>query len=334
MNCDPQLRKLFELLQTFNSRSMVRRRTYDQNFDSLYGGLSAIENELERIKQLSRSVLDNRAPKLTIAIPIYNEEVEILPTILSFLYVVCATGIPTEIIATDNNSTDRSRLLLERIGIKVVFRRDPGLRYARHSGLEASSDSCQYIWFVDADTRATPPITAEMSSLPERNALSVSYHHLTTFPRCIAVSTGVVFEHQPVMRRVIGVARRLILRGPKFSCWSGANQFIRKKELLDSGGIDLEVDGGEDHNRIYTLVRYAKKNGLTVQGADRIADLYAPVYTSDRRNSTLERIWRNTTQQLRKPVPPLGEDGLPLHPKGVRYKDLHRRERGQAKLDK
>lgn len=322
---------LIKLLYRFNTVGNARKRARQNTFERVYGDLNGLEQTFLNIRKVSEKLLTYQNPELTIAVPVYNEESEIIPTIISFLYVINETGIRTEIIASDNNSTDRSANLLEAMGIKVVFAKEPGLRYARHSGLESSNSSSKFIWFIDADTRAFAPLRHSEISPPIRTALSVSYEYLVSNPRCIAVSTGVIYEYQSMVRRFVGVMRQLFKHGNKFSCWSGANQFFRKQQLIEAGGIDLEVDGGEDHNRLYTVVRYAKKFGYSVHGADRIPELYAPVFTSDRRSSNVLGIVRNIVQQLRKPPLVIGEDGLPQHPKGVRYKDLHKRERGRAK---
>lgn len=323
--------RLIRHLQVFNNVTITKKRTQQKTFEQLYGDFAGLQPTLRALHKLSESVLTYQDPELTIAIPVYNEESEVIPTVVSFLYAINEAGVRTEIIATDNNSTDRSADLLRAMGIKVVFRKEPGLRYARHSGLEASNHSCKFIWFIDADTRALAPLANSESVPPHQTALSVSYEYLASNSRCIAVSTGVTYEYQPISRRLVGGLRRLLKYGSKFSCWSGANQFFRKQQLVEAGGIDLDVDGGEDHNRLYTVVRYARKHGYSVHGADRIPELYAPVFTSDRRSSNPLGIVRNIVQQLRKPSPPIAKDGLPLHPKGVRYKDLHKRERGKAK---
>lgn len=321
---------MVELLRKYHSHSAAKRRLTATRLEDAYGDFKSVSVDCALIGRLASEVLDYDRPRVSIVVPAYNEEVELIPTILTFLFGIAATAIPVEIIGVDNRSTDESRQLLDTMGIKVVDCDVPGLRYARAAGLAACGESSEYVWLVDADTRLLPPNKSTASSWLELNPLDVSYRQLEENPRCIATSTGVVFEYQRGLRRVLRQLRLITKGGLPYSCWSGANQFIRKAALLAIGGIDLEVDGGEDHHRIFELMRYARRHDLYLRGADREKNLLAPVYTSDRRNASLKQIIRNAHQQARKPRLNKDAYGLPVHQKGVRHKDLFNRERGKA----
>jgi glycosyltransferase involved in cell wall biosynthesis len=321
--------KLIDLLQKFHSCEKAKARTHSPDFESLYKKGELIP-DLNVISDFSRQLLDYEEPLISIVIPCYNEENEIIPTVLTFLYAIYDANVPTEIIAVDNNSSDRTLELLNNCGIKVVSCEIPGLRFARSAGFEVCNPKSTYIWLIDADTRAYPPLKDKKSIHSAPNPLKVSFKYMEENKGCIATSTGIVFEYQVPLRKLIKSLRLLIKGGNSFSCWAGANQFIRRKHLVAIGGIDLDVDGGEDHHRIFQLIRYAKKRkGLFLKGADKSYDLFAPVFTSDRRNSTFIQIIRNIKQQFLMPKLSKDKYGLPIHPKGTRHKDLYRRERGQ-----
>ncbi len=325
------MKTLEQLLLKYNSYHQVKARTHHATFETLYSNKESFESDIDQIKRISQDLLDYQKPLVTIIIPCYNEELELIPTILTFLYSIADAEIPVELIAVDNNSSDRTNELLESMGIKTVPCESPGLRFARSAGLDAAHNNSEYVWLVDADTRTLPP--SRKNVLPVcRNPLKVSFEYMQANQNCVAISTGIVFEYQIPLRRIIRSLRIMILGGNSFSCWTGPNQFIRKEHLLAIGGIDIEVDGGEDHHRIFQLRRYAKQTkNLFLAGADRNPELLALVYTSDRRNSSLRQIYRNVKQQLSMPEYPKDEYGLPIHPKGTRHKDLYRRERGEGK---
>lgn len=321
---------LSRLLWKYHSLSAARRRLRLTVMEDVYGPLEDIYRDLESIRALVPAVVNTAEPQVSVVIPAYNEEVELIPTVLSFLWAIAEARLPAEIVTVDNMSSDRTRELALRMAVKNVQCTTAGLRFARAAGLAEVHSAARYVWLVDADTRVVAPLkrAGDLSDRP--NPLRISYDYMEKNPTCVATSTGIAFEFQIVLRRAIRSARILLNRGQPYSCWSGANQFIRKECLLAVGGIDLDVDGGEDHHRIFELVRYAKPRGRYLKGADSDGSLLAPVYTSDRRNATVAAVCRNLTQQLRKPKYPRDEYGLPMHPKGVRHKDLHKRERGKA----
>jgi len=86
---------------------------------------------------------------VSVIIPVYNSEeylVECLESVLSQDYQ------PTEVVAVNNNSTDRSPQILDSFrskGVVVVQERRPGAAAARNAGIRASRGSL--LAFQDAD---------------------------------------------------------------------------------------------------------------------------------------------------------------------------------------
>ena len=91
--------------------------------------------------------LQNKKPLVSIVITAWNEEVSILRTIASLSNI--ETEIPTEIIAVNNNSTDKTQQTLDRLHIKSVFQGVQGWGPARQMGMEKASG--KYILMADAD---------------------------------------------------------------------------------------------------------------------------------------------------------------------------------------
>jgi glycosyltransferase involved in cell wall biosynthesis len=91
-------------------------------------------------------------PTISLIIPAYNEE-DYLPACLDAIMQNVAHKA-FEIIVVDNNSTDRTKAVVERYpGVKYVFEPNKGITRARQRGFIASTGDI--LAYVDADTH--PP---------------------------------------------------------------------------------------------------------------------------------------------------------------------------------
>ena len=92
----------------------------------------------------------DRRPAISLIIPAYNEE-DYLPACLDAVMANLA-GKVHEIIVVDNNSTDRTREVVERYpAVTYVFEGEKGITRARQAGYRASTGDI--LAYVDADTR-------------------------------------------------------------------------------------------------------------------------------------------------------------------------------------
>ncbi len=92
----------------------------------------------------------DQRPTISLIIPAYNEE-DYLPACLDAVMANLA-GKVHEIIVVDNNSTDRTRDVVERYpAVTYLFEPEKGITRARQSGYRASTGDI--LAFVDADTR-------------------------------------------------------------------------------------------------------------------------------------------------------------------------------------
>lgn len=87
-------------------------------------------------------------PEVSIVIPAYNEEKNILQT----LYSLCNnfSSKPVEIIVVNNNSTDNTESLVLSTGVRCVREMKQGITAARNAGLAQANG--KYILNADADT--------------------------------------------------------------------------------------------------------------------------------------------------------------------------------------
>lgn len=96
----------------------------------------------------TRLAHQNAEPLVSIVIPAWNEEVNIVRTLDSLSK--SKTTIPFEIIVVNNNSTDRTQEALDRIpAVKSVFQSIKGCGPARQIGQENAQG--KYVLMADAD---------------------------------------------------------------------------------------------------------------------------------------------------------------------------------------
>jgi cellulose synthase/poly-beta-1,6-N-acetylglucosamine synthase-like glycosyltransferase len=113
-----------------------------------YEKVSDISSEkLDRIKNgLSR--LNSPTPDVSIVIPVWNEENNILRTLSSLSEI--KTDYQCELILVNNNSTDNTQGLIDSLGVRSVFEKEQGIANARTAGLMAAKG--KYHLCADADT--------------------------------------------------------------------------------------------------------------------------------------------------------------------------------------
>jgi glycosyltransferase involved in cell wall biosynthesis len=101
--------------------------------------IAAINERLDKITS------DN--PLISIVIPAYNEASNLLPCIDSLSRL--QTAFPLEIIVVNNNSTDRTQELLDRLHVVSVLETIQSIGAARQRGLLSAKG--EYIFSADAD---------------------------------------------------------------------------------------------------------------------------------------------------------------------------------------
>lgn len=116
--------------------------------------------EIDSHKRECVEFVPGRAPKLSVVIPIFNEE-EILPELYQRLSVsLRSVGLPYEIIFVDDGSTDSSIELLEKLvatepHIRVVqLSRNFGLSVAVTAGLDHAAG--EFVALMDGDLQDPP----------------------------------------------------------------------------------------------------------------------------------------------------------------------------------
>ncbi len=108
---------------------------------------------LERVRAgLERFRADpGRIPEVSIIIPAYNEEAELLRTLSSLSAQVTERSV--ELLVINNNSNDRTQEILDACGVSSVFEPRQGISFTRQTGLERARGRC----YLSADADSIYP---------------------------------------------------------------------------------------------------------------------------------------------------------------------------------
>jgi len=109
------------------------------------------EAEINTLKE-RLSFLRHDNPEVTVAIPAWNEENNIYRTLSSLSE--SKTNYKVEIIVINNNSSDKTQVVLDKLGVRTFFQPIQGTHHARQMGLDKARGT--FYLCADADTFYPP----------------------------------------------------------------------------------------------------------------------------------------------------------------------------------
>ncbi len=179
--------------------------------------------------------------KISIIIPVYNTEKYIERCIKS---VLKQTYENIEIICVDDGSTDKSGIILDRLGnqdnrLIVIHKTNEGVTEARNAALEHASG--EYIGFVDSDDYIDENMYEELVRVIEKNDVDIaacSYYiacdtNVSEVVNCKPVPEGI----QKIEDFLIYIYERDVYRGVAGYLWTR----LFKSSLIKNGEGNLLV---------------------------------------------------------------------------------------------
>ncbi|WP_276349129.1 glycosyltransferase family A protein [Daejeonella sp. JGW-45] len=237
------------------------------------------DNLIEELKnRLARFTTEE--PDISVVIPAWNEEDTLFRTLSS----LASNQIPNkvEIIVVNNNSTDKTQEILERLGVRNFSESQQGIAFARQLGLTKARG--QYHLCADSDT-LYPPDWIELMVKPMRkdpNIVGV-YGRYSFLPRNT--------EDLPILffyEKITGLLIRLRRLKREFVNVLGFNMGFITEIGRNNGGFQVKdirkfdnapgssfVDESEDGTMALNLMKTGKLKLVT--------DRKARVFTSTRR---------------------------------------------------
>ncbi|MBY0425486.1 MAG: glycosyltransferase family 2 protein, partial [Cytophagales bacterium] len=101
---------------------------------SKYSTLASLDANAKEQLKLDLKKFHTDTPKVSVILPAYNEEENIVRTLASFAKM--NLKYPTELLVINNNSTDRTQEILDELGVKSFLQPLQGATFARQMGLD------------------------------------------------------------------------------------------------------------------------------------------------------------------------------------------------------
>ncbi len=218
------------------------------------------------------------AIEISIVIPAYNEEKNILRTLLSLTSNI--TARPVEIIVVNNNSKDNTESLVRAAGVKCVLETKQGITAARNAGLAVATGN--YILNADADS-IYPADWIELMTAPlAQNNVSLTYGRFAFIPTGKTSRFSYFFyEHAADIIRAINKT----FREEAVNVY-GFNSGYRREQGLAVNGYDHPPGTNEDG----WLAVKLRNHGFGKLHC--VNDSRAMVWTADRRIELDGGLWR------------------------------------------
>ena len=197
--------------------------------------------------------------EISIVIPVWNENIKIIPTLLSLAEQ--KTTKKVELIIVNNNSTDNTQHILDASGVKTVFQSVQGISFARQLGLQTASGTFHLC--ADADSLYPPNWVDEMTNPLHNKLISCVYGKYSFIPVGNLNRFGLaLFE---AIANTLFVLRK---KRKEYLNIMGFNFAFRKEDGLKVGGFNTTrqkwSDGwmGMELAQNGLIKRVVKKNAL------------------------------------------------------------------------
>lgn len=255
----------------------------NKKFDDL--SASEIDALKTRIKKFSEE-----KPEVSVVIPAWNEENNIYRALSSLS--ASNTNYKVEIVVINNNSTDRTQMVLDTLGVRNYLQPEQGTPHARQMGLEKARG--KYHLCADSDTFYPPDwIDLMVAPMKDNEQIVGVYGRYSFIPPEGYSRTGLWFYE-----RVTGILIRIRKRKREFLNVLGFNMGFVTQTGRDTGGFkvtnvrkfdnaagsDYFVDEAEDGRMAVNLKKRGKLQLVT--------NAKARVFTSPRRLMYDGGIWK------------------------------------------
>ena len=209
-------------------------------------------------------------PEVSVIIPAYNEEKDILQTLYSL--AANRTSRSVEIIVVNNNSKDNTEALVRATGVSCINELKQGITAARNAGLAAAIG--KYVLNADADTIYPADWIEEMvAPIAGDNKIALTYGRFSLIP------TGSTSRFIYFFYEYIADVTRFINKITKDEAMNayGFNTCFRREQGLQVDGYN-HPDGANEDGWLALKLRNKGFGRLY-----KVTNKKALVWTTDRR---------------------------------------------------
>ncbi|MGK6353285.1 glycosyltransferase family 2 protein [Parapedobacter sp. DT-150] len=226
-------------------------------------------------------------PDISIIIPAYNEEENILKTLYSLSTTVTKKSV--EVIVVNNNSTDRTDVLATAAGALCITEPKQGITNARNAGLRIAKGT--YIINADADTVYPAGwIDGMVDPLVADERIALTYGRFSFIPlEGTSRSLYFLFEYLADFNRFINKS----FREEALNVY-GFNSACRRMQCLAVDGFNHPEGTNEDG---WLAVKLRDRNFGKLHW---VTDVSHIVWTTDRRLLIDGGLWKATLKRFKK----------------------------------
>lgn len=232
--------------------------------------IHSVPEELMEQVRLGLSRFRTSKPKVSIVMPVFNEEAGLLRTLSSLSQLKLPFQMPTELLLINDGSTDRTQELMDRLEVRSIrLLQNKRQKVSRWVGLQQARG--KIVLHADADTLYPPSWGADFVQVLEQDAeVSMVYGPHAFVPGAGKGRLPYVL-HEHLGQYLYQIRRR---HRPHINV-HGFNSALRRDQALQFGSYDHDVKGSEDGHMALLLHKVGKLRYVGGQNS--------LVWTSDRR---------------------------------------------------
>lgn len=246
--------------------------------------LSSLKNDLSKFS--------TQNPDVSIVMPVYNEEENLIHTLYSLSKL--KLNYSAELIVVNNNSTDRTQEILDRLGVTTYSQKKQGISYTRQLGLEMAKG--KYHLCVDGDSIYHPEWLNEYVKHLEDKSITVVYGPYSFIPM-LGLSRRKYFAVYEIITTNYFRLRR---RNKEFLNVLGFNFGFRTEDGKKVGGFNTTRPRWSDGWMAMTLQELGKIKFVKTEGTR--------VWTTARRINADGSLIRAFVKRVKKAAPKLSEN--------------------------
>ncbi|WP_080056173.1 glycosyltransferase family 2 protein [Spirosoma aerolatum] len=225
-------------------------------------------------------------PLVSIVVPAWNEEVNILRSIASLAKQ--KTNLPLEILVVNNNSTDNTQKTLDSLHIRSAFQPIQGWGPARQMGLEQARG--KYLLTADSDGLYPPDWANELMKVLQQPGVVCVYGRYSFIP-----SPGFPRWKLTMLETMKDtVAELRHLKRPHLNAYGISLGYVREYAL--KVGYVMHKIRGEDGRMCFDLMNY----GTVKQVKSRKARVWTGTRTLEKDGSFSRTVWLKIGIELRR----------------------------------
>ena len=228
--------------------NILKAPDWVNQFNFPYPSFEAIPQSVFDSINRDLDTLQHPEPLVSIVIPAWNEEVNILRSVASLAKL--KTIIPVEILVVNNNSTDQMQKTLDHLHVRSAFQPIPGWGPARQMGLEQAKG--KYLLTADADGIYPAEWVTEMMAVLQQPGVACvcgrySFIPSPGYPRWILTL------HETLRDRLADARHP---KRPHLNAYGLSSGFLREDGLKI--GYVMRKVRGEDGRMCFDLTKYGK----------------------------------------------------------------------------